>query len=265
MTTQGPQRVAVGSMEVAYTESGEGEPLILVHGGESDRTQFTALRRFFGDGIRAISYDQRDTGDTAGPDDPYTIDDMGTDLADLVFALGYERAHLLGTSYGGIVAMHAALDYPERFSSLSLAACAPNAEFGGPGMATLLKLDPQERRSFMVDMLITTQGQIDNPGLLDRARSVLAPRTPEQNARRMEAVATHDVLDRLVDLDVPTLLIHGTDDPLIVVEAAHEMAKRIPNSRMELIEGGRHGIATEFPQLVGGAVREFVHSYPTTR
>ncbi|WP_329391434.1 alpha/beta fold hydrolase [Streptomyces sp. NBC_01716] len=265
MTVQTPPQVVVGAMQVAYTESGTGEPLILVHGGESDRTQFTALRPFLGAGIRAISYDQRDTGDTVNPGDPYTIDDLGTDLADLVGALGYERAHLFGTSYGGIVAMHAALGHPERFASLSLAACAPNADFGGPGMATLLQLDPEERRGFMVDMLITPRGQADDPGLLDRARSVLAPRTPEQNARRMAAVSTHDVLDALAGLSVPTLLIHGTDDPLIRVEAAEEMARRIPGSRLELIDGGRHGIATEFPQLVAGVVREFVHGRPAGR
>lgn len=261
MSTQSLQRVSVGTMDVAYTESGEGEPVILVHGGESDRHQFAALRSHLGDGIRAISYDQRDSGDTVNGDEPFTISDLGDDLAGLVEALGYTKAHLLGTSYGGIVAMHAALDHPDRFQSVSLAASPPSGSFSGPGMATMNELDEDARRAFMVDMLISPQGQIDNPELLNRARNVLTERTPEQSERRWKAVADHDVVDRLKDFGPPLLVIHGTDDPLIGVAAAKEIARQVPGSRLELIEGGRHGIASEFPQAVAGIVREFVHTH----
>ncbi|GAA0966098.1 alpha/beta hydrolase [Acrocarpospora macrocephala] len=263
MAVETPRRIPVGDLTVAYTDSGEGEPLILVHGGESDRGQFDALRPFLGPGIRAISYDQRDTGDTVNSDEPYTIADLGADLAGLVESLGLDKAHVLGTSFGGMVAMHAALDHPERIQSVALVATTPNRSFTGPALDRMLELEPAARRAFMLDVLISPQGQAENPALVDRARSVLTPRSDEQNTRRNNAVAAHDCLDRLAGLQMPALVVQGTDDPLIRADAAEEMAKRIPDARLELINGGRHGIATEFPHLVAGIVREFVHTHPT--
>lgn len=111
--------VRAGDLEVGIIDSGSGVPLVLVHGGESDRTQFTALRAHLGPGIRVISYDQRDSGVTVNPPVLYTMSDLADDLVHLLDALDLPSAHLLGTSFGGAVAQHVALRHPERVASSS--------------------------------------------------------------------------------------------------------------------------------------------------
>jgi pimeloyl-ACP methyl ester carboxylesterase len=256
MTGTTPQTVRAGTVDVAYEESGKGEPLILVHGAESDRHQFDRLRTLLGPDIRAISYDQRDTGDTRNPDLPYTIDDLADDLAGLIVALGLETAHLLGTSYGGMVAMATALRYPGRVHTVSLVSTAPNRGFIGPVAAELPGLNPAERARVLLDLLFTPEGQEA------AARRVLTPRPACLSARRLAAAEGFDVLDRLGELSVPTLVLHGTDDRLVLPDAPHAMDSRIPGARLEFVQGGRHGLSTEFPETVARLVRETVRSHP---
>lgn len=246
--------VRAGDLEVGVIESGSGVPLVLVHGGESDRTQFTALRSHFGPGIRVISYDQRDSGVTVNPPRPYTMSDLGDDIVALLDALDLPKTHLLGTSFGGAVAQHAALRHPERIESLILVATVPSWAVQSGVAAELLSLSYEERQRKALDLFFTPQGQ-GVPG--DRMK-VLVKRTPEQNARREQVIREHEVRDRLPEIAMPTLIIHGSDDQVAPFAAAQVMEKEIPNAQMRVIEGGRHAIASEFPDTVARWVREFI-------
>jgi pimeloyl-ACP methyl ester carboxylesterase len=77
-------------------------------------------------------------------------------------------------------------------------------------------------------------------------------------ARRIAAVAEHDVIDRLPGLQIPALVVHGTDDPIAPIALAELTAERIPGAVLRTIPGGRHGIATEHADQVAGFVRELV-------
>lgn len=246
--------VRAGDLEVGVIESGSGVPLVLVHGGESDRTQFTALRSHFGPGIRAISYDQRDSGVTVNPPHPYTMSDLGDDIVALLDALDLPKAHVLGTSFGGAVAQHAALRHPERIESLILVATVPSWAVQSGVAEELLSLTHEERQRKALDLFFTPRGQAAQG---DRVK-VLVKRTPEQNARREQVIRQHEVRDRLPEITVPTLIVHGSDDQVAPFAAAQVMQKEIPNARMQVIEGGRHAIATEFPDTVARWVREFL-------
>ncbi|GAB2928449.1 alpha/beta fold hydrolase [Nonomuraea fastidiosa] len=246
--------VRAGDFEVGVIESGSGVPLVLVHGGESDRTQFTALRSHFGPGIRAISYDQRDSGVTVNPPHPYTMADLADDVVALLDALDLPQAHLLGTSFGGAVAQHAALRHPERIASLILVATAPSWAMQSGVADELLSMSYEERQRKALDLFFTPQGQAAQG---DRVK-VLVKRSPEQNARREQVIQQHEVRDRLPEITVPTLIVHGSEDRLAPFADAQLMEKEIPNARMRVIEGGRHAIATEFPDTIARWVREFI-------
>ena len=88
----------------AYEKSGQGEPIVLLHGGEADHAMFdglaAALRRHF----TVIAYDQRDSGATKNPPSAYSLADLADDAAALIRGLGYDRAHVFGTSLGGLIA-----------------------------------------------------------------------------------------------------------------------------------------------------------------
>lgn len=259
MTTDTLDRmVEAAAFTVGYIDEGSGEPLILVHGGESNRTQFTALRAHLGREIRAISYDQRDSGVTTGPADAYDVAVLADDLADFIDAIGLSEVHVLGTSFGGAVAQQFALRHPDRVRSLILVCTTPSIKLPTPALEKILGLGSEERRAAVIDFLFTPAGRAKDPELVSRNWSSLATRTKEADARRNAAAHSHDVLSQLDGIQAPTLVIHGDEDQMATVDAAKILAERIPDARLELIAGGRHGIATEFPDVIARLSLAFI-------
>ena len=256
------QTVGLSRLQVAYFESGSGEPLILIHGGESNRLQFLSILPHLGNGVRAIAYDQRDSGLTINGEETYSITDLAHDLALFIEGLGLECAHVLGTSFGGMVAMQAALEHPERISSVILVATAPSTSVLGQRAGEIAKMSPEDRREAMIDGLYTPAGRVADPDLVERGRRVLVERTSEQMSRRMASVRDHNVVDRLPMMTTRTLVLHGTDDPLAPFSGAELMAEAIPGAAMRAVEGARHGVASEFPAEVAAIVREFLGLCP---
>jgi pimeloyl-ACP methyl ester carboxylesterase len=111
----------VGEIELYYEEHGQGQPLIMVLGlGQNIATwgfQIPELSKH----VRLIVFDNRDAGKSSRCIDNYTTESMAQDILGLMDHLGIERAHLLGTSMGGMIAQHVALMAPERLKSLILA------------------------------------------------------------------------------------------------------------------------------------------------
>lgn len=248
--------VRAGDLTVGVIDDGgDGVPLLLVHGGESDRTQFGALRERLGDGIRAISYDQRDSGITVNPPVPYSFEVLADDLADLLDALGLERAHLLGTSFGGAVAQHAALRHPTRVASLVLVATTPSFALGSGPINHLLLMSHEERVRAAGEYFFTADHL---EAMRDRPVRTLTAREPDQHARRHDVARQHEVRDRLGEITAPTLIVHGTEDRLAPYAGAQLMRERIPNADLRSIQGGKHGIAVEFADRIARWVREFL-------
>lgn len=253
------RRFNVNGVELAYVESGSGEPLVLLHGGNADRCQFDVFRPLLGPGIRAIAYDQRDSPDS--PCDPvaYTTDDHASDAAALIEALGFETAHVMGTSYGGIVAMTLAIQYPERVKSLVLGATAPTVSlFQVPDMAAIRTQGPEAVERFMLGTVVSPDVIDTDAVLVAETRAALRIRSQESLARRMSAVARHDVRERLGEIRAPTLILHGDEDPIVPTDAATLMAERIPGARLHMLEGSRHGITFQHRQRTADLVRSFV-------
>jgi pimeloyl-ACP methyl ester carboxylesterase len=247
--------IRAGELEVGYIDSGSGVPLVLVHGGESDRTQYATLRAHLGAGIRAISYDQRDSGITVNPPVPYTLGDLADDLVALLDALGLQSAHLLGTSFGGAVAQHTALRHPDRVASLILVATTPSFALCPGKVNELFDMSHDNRQKAVKDFFVTPEGQTE---LHTRAAQTLAYRDPEKSGRRHDAARQHEVRDRLGEITAPTLIVHGTADLLAPYTGATLMAQQIPNAELRSIEDGRHAIAMEFAPTIAPWVREFL-------
>ena len=259
MTAHEFSRTAVvGALTVAYLESGAGSPLIMIHGAESDRFQFTGLREHLGADIRALSYDQRDTGDTVGPEGRYSLADLADDVVGLIHALGLEKATVLGTSFGGMIAQQVALNHPDVVDGLILVATTPSSALLAESTAPLVLLSEDERRLAMVDALLSPAGRERDSELATRGRRVLARRTPEQSARRYAVMPEHETVERLREVTTRVLLIHGSDDPITPLSGAELMAGLLRDAQLKVIEGGRHGIGTEFPDVIADHVRNFI-------
>lgn len=214
-----------------------------------------------GNGVE-IAYDQRDTGGSSSPAAPYRVEDLARDCAALIRGLGYEKAHIFGVSYGGLIALQLAVTVPEVVGTLAAGATFPSATFtAGQEAARLLALPPGERAEAMLGILLSEQGR-ESRQLVAETRAVLVRRAPGADARRTEAVRGYDVTDRLGGISVPTLLIYGEDDPLAQPSVGHGIAAAIPGSRLELLPGLRHGITLEGKHTTAALLREFVFAHP---
>ncbi|MFD9561309.1 alpha/beta fold hydrolase [Streptomyces sp. NPDC059994] len=256
------QRTTVDGVETAYLTSGEGEPLVLLHGGEGHRGQFDTFRPWLGDGIRAISYDQRDTGDTRNGPEPYDLARLADDCANLVQALGHERVHVLGASFGGMIAMQLALRHPGRIASLILAGTTPSLAMTESVTDRIATLQPGEHTQFILDLVLTPEGQAADPELVADLRRALRSRPADADARRAAAAHGHDCTARLAEITAPTLVLHGADDLVIRPTVAEFMAARIPGARLEILPHTRHGVTFEARRHVAALVRDFVLGHP---
>jgi pimeloyl-ACP methyl ester carboxylesterase len=259
--------LAVGDLTAAYTRSGTGEPLVLLHGAESNRHQYDVFRPLLGPGISAVAYDQRDCGDTVNGTQGYDVSALAADCAAFVAALGLDRAHIAGSSLGGAIALTMAVEHPDRVQSLVLGATPADAAVLDGAADTLRAigaLPAAERRQRMLELMVS-------PGALEHDPEVLAafgvasePRAPEASARRQAAVASIAVSGRAHLVTAPTLVINGSDDPLVPVSAGTWLAGQIPGARFEVLPGARHAITLERRAEVAGLIRDFVLSHPMT-
>jgi len=235
-------------------------PLLLIHGAESDRNQFADLLPALAPDIRPIVYDQRDTGPSEHVGGAYDLDDLADDAAVLLAGLGVPSAHVLGTSFGGAVAQHLALRHPRLVSSLTLVATTASHASVTAFATRVAGLSDSARSAFMLDSALTPAVRAADPAIVQRAAAALAVRTPAQSERRMRALRTHDLLARLGEITAPTLVLHGTDDPIVPFGDAVALAEGIPGAVLRGYDGGRHGLAFEFRDRLASDVSEFVRS-----
>jgi pimeloyl-ACP methyl ester carboxylesterase len=208
-----------------------------------------------------IRYDHRDTGRsvTYPPGAPgYTGSDLDADAAGVLDALGVSPAHVVGFSAGGGIAQILALDYPDRLASLTLISTSPGSGGDLPGMSAELIArfaDPPPEPDWSDREAVIAY-------LVDEERAYAARSRPFEEAERRElagrildrtidiaaAMKNHWVLpddgegwrERLGDIRVPTLVIHGTEDPFFQLGHALALEREIPGARLVRVERMGH-------------------------
>ncbi len=257
------ERVDMGEILTAYEKCGDGPPLILVHGAEGDRRQYQGLMPLLAPYFTVISYDQRDTGDTLNPATPYTMSDLGRDLGDFIGALGYDKAHVFGTSYGGVIAQNAALERPDRIDRLVLSATTasePGTASMGPAAAELAKSsDPAAREQLMKLYVAKKNREPDRwPAVLAAMQARRTTRPVEGHARRMQAVMSNATSARLGEILCPTLIIVGAEDEIVPPDRSRFLAEHIPQAKLHILPDAGHGWTMEFPELAVELLRDFL-------
>ena len=196
-------------------------------------------------------FDQRGLGRTGKPDEPCSMADYADDAAALMDAVGWDRAHVVGISFGGMVAQHLALRHPDRVDRLVLA-CTSSGGAGGSSFDLLgiADLTGDERRRVVLPILDERNDLDADPPVLAPMFEVLADRVggPPLNAddpdaaagsrRQLEARAGHDVWNRLGEITAPTFVIGGRYDRQAPVENLERLAAAIPGARLQLFDGG---------------------------
>jgi len=240
----------VNGLSLYFERAGAGEPLLFISGTGGDlRVKPNQFDGPFPKAFDMISYDQRGLGRSDKPDIPYSMADYADDAAALMESQGWDSAHVVGVSFGGMVAQELALRHPGRVRSLVLACTSP----GGAGGASFpfheiehLKGEARAKHLMPIsDRRRDAAWAKANPEAYAKAIALAAadpfegePGRAEGARRQLEARARHDTWERLPQIKARTLVAGGRYDGIALPETQEKMAGRIPGAELQFFEGG---------------------------
>jgi 3-oxoadipate enol-lactonase len=243
--------VRANDVELFFEEAGapEAPPLVLIMGWGGDHTAWALQTPAFASDHRVIAFDNRGTGQSGVPAEPYTIPGMAEDAVGLMDALGIERAHVCGASMGGMIAQEVALRHPERVRTLGLHCTAANADaYTRFLIETLLAVkargDREEYVRAVMPWILCRRTMIDRPEFIrfwiERAFAHPYPIGLEGLSRQAEAICAHDTITRLRLIRTPTLLTVGAEDILVPPSFSRDLHTRITGSELVVLEDAGH-------------------------
>ena len=237
------------------SSAGGRTPLLLVEGLGGDIPGWRRNLPVLSAARPVIAFDLRGNGRSTMRDEPVTMATFVDDAVALLDSLGVPRADVYGQSFGGMVAQEMALSHPDRVRSLVLAAThagpAHEARQAGPSkvpkgrpyLALFSEAFAREHPDHVAEDILVGSQQ---------------PQAPFAGRRQWAAMQGFDSFDRLPSLDVPALVLHGTEDRLVPVENARVLAERIPRAELVLLEGAGHVYHSEQPDRADAAVLRFL-------
>lgn len=263
-------------------------PLLLIMGlgGQLIHWDEDFCRQLADKGLYVIRYDNRDAGlstkfEAAGLPDmgalldahlqgrsiepPYTLEDMAADAAGLLEALNIKKAHICGSSMGGMIAQTVAIRYPAHLLSLiSIYSTTGDPDLPPPqppALEALMTPPPADRQGYIEFNVKTMQAiagsgfPYDEQFIRDiSARAYDRAFYPQGVGRQMMAVMTQENRKpALASVTVPTLVIHGTADPLVPAAHGRDTANAIPGAQLLLVDGLGHElprIKEPWPQVI---------------
>ena len=256
-------------VRLAYEREGpaDAETVVFVEGIGYSRWMWQWQRRAVVEEYDTIVPDNRGTGDSGTPEGPYTMAEMASDLAAVMDHAGVQSAHVVGASMGGMIALQFALEC-DRTRSLTLMCTSP----GGPEAVPIPEetqarmydvpddLDAREEIRYKMGPAMTDEFMASNDGLVADIVDWRLDSDASDQARLWQgaAVQAFDVADRLGEIRVPALVLHGTADRVVPVENGELLAARLPNARFQTLSGAPHLLFIERARQVNDALTEFL-------
>jgi len=287
--------VPANGIEIAYESFGpiDGEAVILIQGTGSQLTRWPKefVEELAGYGYRVIQFDNRDVGlstklDSLGTPDwasiipkigtcdtsvlPYGLQDMADDVIGLMDAMDIEKAHIVGVSMGGVIAQLLAFSYPERTLSLVLMMTSsgnPELPPEDPEVLKIMSTPPPDTNNIKVltEYVFRINKALSSPGyptsdaeLREMAkRDIKRSWYPVGTARQVAAIAMEcDRREKLKKLDMPVIVIHGENDPVVNIEAGRELARIIPDAKLVTFPGMAHDLPTSLMPKISNVLKK---------
>ena len=240
----------VNDINMYYEIHGEGEPHVFISGAGGGTKMLDHIVPIFSSTHKFVLFDTRGAGQSDKPDAPYKMEMMANDLAGLLDIIGIQSAHIRGSSMGGMIAQHFVLQYPERVRSLILACTSCGSTLTrlfGTEMKEYFDLLLQDKVSvseFVTQSLklSATEGYLnDNSGFIKWLSPMTETPLPSYVWKHyFRAMSNHDTYDKLQEIKVPTLVLHGEMDNVIPAENARIMASQINGAELTILPNTGH-------------------------
>lgn len=253
-------------VRIYWEEHGSGEPVVLVMGLSFTLEMWFRVTPVLARSYRVILFDNRGVGRSDAPRGPYRIPAMAEDSFAVMEAAGVnEPAFLVGASMGGMIAQEMALRSPERFRGLVLGCTACGGVLHGawpdvrymPGLWGWLTKRGEERENMLTPLLYSASTPRER---IEEDVRVRATRQPPIASvlNQFAGVMLWQSLNRLPQLNLPTLVVHGEEDRVLPIENGRMVAARIPDAEFVAIPRAGHILITDQPEVSLEAMERFL-------
>ena len=258
-------KLRVNNTGIYFEVTGQGEPLLFIHGLASSSRSWKKQVPLFSQHYRVISFDIRGHGRSDKPIEPYSIELFATDARELLRALGINSAHVVGFSMGGMVAFQLAVDAPELVRSLVAVNCCPEGSMrtfndGVECFKHMLFLPLRGMRKKVPDV----DKQTESPSYAENQSRSVIQRMAVTNklayANAFGALIKWSVADRLADISCPTLMI-TSDADFVPVSIKQGYASKMPCAELVVINNSRHAAPRERAEEFNAILLEFVSKH----
>ena len=259
-------KAAVRGTELHFERAGSGEPLLLIQGMSGTHVAWgEPFKGALEESFDVVAFDHRGIGLSERISEPFSIAVLAADTAALLDELGWESAHVVGISMGGMIAQELALAHPGRLRSLTLGC----TYCGGEGS----QLMPQENAEKLLagfssgdrDQAIRAGYEVnlspafradENAFAAFHAMATSVPAARDVIQLQLQAIVGHDTSGRLGEIATPTLIVHGTVDGVLPYANGEMIAGLMPGARRETLEDVGHMFWWEQPQRSAELIRE---------
>ena len=266
-------KIKINDVKIYYDVKGEGEPICLIIGWGASSVMWIDQPELLSKTHKVILIDNRGGGRSSKPDIPYTMKMFVEDIKGVLDHLNITKLHLLGHSMGGMIVQNFALTYPKMLNSLILCCTSPfsmvpNILIRNPvAWFIKTKFTPESIKNLLsaiftkkyVDFLFqkSFDEEIENYQKLIRVAIKYPPNIRGMN-NQFSAIKDHNTLNRLGEIEIPTLIIAGRQDFILPPRHSKILAKYIPNSEFKILEGG-HGLYVEAEKEFHETIIDFLN------
>ena len=249
-------------IRIVSEERGSGFPVLLVMGLGYGRWGWEPLIEPLAERYRVVWYDNRGVGESDKPEGPYTVAQMAADAVQVLDEHGVDRAHVVGTSLGGMIAQEIALDHADRVEKLALICTTAGGADAYPMPAQTVQLfmeaptlAPEVALRRFVENAVSARGAVVEQLY---ARRLANPPDPAGWQAQAAAGTTFDGSARVGGIAQETLVLTGDEDNVIDWRNSQLLAERIPRARLRVFPGTGHLFFWERPAEVAAALVEFL-------
>lgn len=261
-------QVQVGELRISYERAGEGPALVILPGGGFGSRTWRGQLAGLSDEFTVVVWEAPGTGGSSDPPEDFRLPDYADCLAGFVDALGLERPHVLGLSFGGALALELYRRAPGLPRSLVLASAYAGWAGSLPVDVVAARLDtvlrwaelpPDQLARAWIPSLLTEAAPAD---MVEEVAASMADIRPVGVRVMARSGAEADLRDVLPHIDVPTLLLYGDADSRAPLQVAENLHAQIPGSTLVVLPGVGHVINVEAADRFNTEVRDFLRTVP---